>query len=69
MQICRSANETFFLQSGAKIIIRGKGSCKDNMVRGFQMPGMDEPLHAFITGQTEEAVADAESKVRNPSAL
>lgn len=53
-----------FLQSGARIILRGKGSSKDLLHRGYRMAHASEPLHAFITGQSEEAVNDAEAKVR-----
>lgn len=31
---------------------------------GIRMPHMDDPLHAYITGQTEEAIDCAEAKVR-----
>lgn len=46
-------------ETGCKIIIRGKGSVKEGKVGrvpGQLMPGEDEPLHALITGPTEEDV-------------
>lgn len=74
----------FCSQTGAKIIIRGKGvgsirffkmfrfvcqgkgSVKDGkmgLVKHGPMPGEDEPLHAFITGMTQEMVTKAAEKV------
>ena len=55
-------------QTGATIIIRGKGSVKDwhNKGRdGKPIPGEDEPLHAYITSTNPEAVKKAEDKIRN----
>ncbi|XP_074598503.1 splicing factor 1 [Brevipalpus obovatus] len=52
--------------SGAKIIIRGKGSVKEGKIGrkdGQPMPGEDEPLHAFITGSTHESVKKAVQKI------
>ena len=46
-------------ETGAKIIIRGKGSVKEGKVGrkdGQPLPGEDEPLHAFITASNPEAV-------------
>ena len=46
-------------ETNCKIIIRGKGSVKEGKVGrvpGQLMPGEDEPLHALITGPTEEEV-------------
>lgn len=54
------------LQTGAKIIIRGKGSVKEGKIGrkdGQPMPGEDEPLHAFITGLTQDSVMKAVHKV------
>ncbi|RWS25796.1 splicing factor 1-like protein [Leptotrombidium deliense] len=54
-------------ETGAKIIIRGKGSVKEGKIGrkdGQPMPGEDEPLHAFITAGTHESVAKAVSKIR-----
>ena len=50
-----------------KIIIRGKGSVKEGKLgRGRDpLPGEDEPLHAYITGQSPEAVKGAVERVRN----
>ncbi len=53
--------------TGAKIIIRGKGSIKENKIGrkdGQPLPGEDEPLHAYITGSSVEVVAKACDKVR-----
>lgn len=53
--------------TNAKIIIRGKGSIKENKIgrnNGQPLPGEDEPLHAYITGPTVEVVAKACEKVR-----
>lgn len=55
------------VKSGAKIIIRGKGSIKEGKIGrkdGQPLPGEDEPLHAYITGPTIEAVQKACAKVR-----
>lgn len=54
-------------ETGAKIIIRGKGSVKEGKIGrkdGQPMPGEDEPLHAFITATTNEAVAKAVNKIK-----
>ncbi len=53
--------------TNAKIIIRGKGSIKENKIgrsAGQPLPGEDEPLHAYITGATPEVVALACEKIR-----
>ena len=53
--------------TNAKIIIRGKGSIKENKIGrkdGQPLPGEDEPLHAYITGPTVEVVNKACQKVR-----
>ena len=53
--------------TGAKIIIRGKGSVKEGKV-GFRdgrpLPGEDEPLHAYITATNLEAVRKAVERVK-----
>ncbi|KAI7697915.1 Splicing factor 1 [Sarcoptes scabiei] len=52
--------------TGAKIIIRGKGSVKEGKLArkdGQPLPGEDEPLHAFVTGPTQESVMKAVQKV------
>jgi uncharacterized protein YjbJ (UPF0337 family) len=48
-------------ESGAKILIRGKGSSKD------PTGDMDEneELHVLITGDTDEAIAKAQSAVED----
>lgn len=54
-------------ECGAKIIIRGKGSVKEGKVGrkdGQPMPGEDEPLHAFVTGTTQEQVKKAVSRIK-----
>lgn len=60
----------FFLamekETGAKIIIRGKGSVKEGKVArkdGQPLPGEDEPLHAYVTGNNPEYVQKAVNKV------
>ncbi|XP_065581777.1 splicing factor 1-like [Artemia franciscana] len=53
--------------TGAKIIIRGKGSVKEGKVGrkdGQPLPGEDEPLHAYITASSAEAVKKAVEKVK-----
>ncbi|CAG2121557.1 unnamed protein product, partial [Medioppia subpectinata] len=53
--------------TGAKIIIRGKGSVKEGKIGrkdGQPMPGEDEPLHAFITGLTHDSVVKAVQKIK-----
>lgn len=53
-------------ETGAKIIIRGKGSVKEGKVGrkdGQPLPGEDEPLHAFITAANPECVKKAVEKI------
>ncbi|GFQ89641.1 splicing factor 1 [Trichonephila clavata] len=55
-------------ETGAKIIIRGKGSVKEGKVGrkdGQPLPGEDEPLHAFVTGNSNESVKRAVNKIRD----
>jgi len=54
-------------ETGAKIIIRGKGSVKEGKVGrkdGQPLPGEDEPLHAFITAANPECVKKAVDKIK-----
>lgn len=54
-------------ETGAKIIIRGKGSVKEGKVGrkdGQPLPGEDEPLHAFITAANPESVKKAVDKIK-----
>lgn len=60
--------EFFFhiIQTGAKIIIRGKGSVKEGKIGrkdGQPLPGEDEPLHAYVTANNPENVKKAVEKV------
>lgn len=53
-------------ETGAKIIIRGKGSVKEGKVGrkdGHPLPGEDEPLHAYVTANNPEFVKKAVDKV------
>ncbi|CAH8433691.1 unnamed protein product [Dicrocoelium dendriticum] len=53
-------------ETGAKVIIRGKGSVKEGKVGrrdGLPMPGEDEPLHAFVSAPIAEAVEKAVRKI------
>ena len=53
--------------TGAKIIIRGKGSVKEGKVGrkdGQPLPGEDEPLHAYVTATDPEAVKKAVNKIK-----
>jgi len=55
-------------ETGAKIIIRGKGSVKEGKVGrkdGQPLPGEDEPLHAYVTSTNPEAVKKAVDKIKN----
>lgn len=55
-------------ETGAKIIIRGKGSVKEGKVGrkdGQPLPGEDEPLHAYITATNADCVKKAVEKVRS----
>lgn len=55
-------------ETGAKIIIRGKGSVKEGKVGrkdGQPLPGEDEPLHAFITASNPECVKKAVEKIND----
>lgn len=64
-------NNTFIAmerETGAKIIIRGKGSVKEGKVGrkdGQPLPGEDEPLHAYVTANNPECVKKAVDKVLN----
>lgn len=54
-------------ETGAKIIIRGKGSVKEGKVGrkdGQPLPGEDEPLHAYVTATNPEAVKKAVTKIK-----
>ncbi|KAJ0395015.1 hypothetical protein ATCC90586_003665 [Pythium insidiosum] len=48
-------------ESGARILIRGKGSSKDPSGE----PDGEEELHVLITGDSDEAIAKAQSAVEN----
>ena len=53
--------------TGAKTIIRGKGSVKEGKVGrkdGQPLPGEDEPLHAYVTASNPEAVQKAVNKIK-----
>ncbi|XP_013420116.2 splicing factor 1 isoform X1 [Lingula anatina] len=53
--------------TGAKIIIRGKGSVKEGKIGrkdGQPLPGEDEPLHAYVTANNPENVAKAVEKIK-----
>lgn len=57
-------------ETGAKIIIRGKGSVKEGKVGrkdGQPLPGEDEPLHAYITANNLDAVKKAVERVSSIS--
>jgi len=45
-------------ETGAKVIIRGKGSLKEGQSRDGDT-GADEPMHVLITGETQESVDKA----------
>lgn len=54
-------------ETGAKIIIRGKGSVKEGKVGrkdGQPLPGENEPLHAYVTANNPEYVKKAVDRVR-----
>ncbi|KAF6212949.1 hypothetical protein GE061_010662 [Apolygus lucorum] len=54
-------------ETGAKIIIRGKGSVKEGKVGrkdGHPLPGEDEPLHAYVTANNPEFVKKAVDKIK-----
>ncbi|KAI4458857.1 rna-binding protein related [Holotrichia oblita] len=60
--------KTMEKETGAKIIIRGKGSVKEGKVGrkdGQPLPGEDEPLHAYITATNPECVKKAVERVSN----
>ena len=55
-----------YFKTGAKIIIRGKGSVKEGKIGrkdGQPLPGEDEPLHAYVTANNPENVKKAVDKV------
>lgn len=54
-------------ETGAKIIIRGKGSVKEGKIGrkdGQPLPGEDEPLHAYVTAINPENVKKAVEKIK-----
>ncbi|XP_021363370.1 splicing factor 1-like isoform X2 [Mizuhopecten yessoensis] len=54
-------------ETGAKIIIRGKGSVKEGKIGrkdGQPLPGEDEPLHAYVTANNPENVKKAVEKIK-----
>uniref|UniRef100_A0A7E4VAA1 Branchpoint-bridging protein n=1 Tax=Panagrellus redivivus TaxID=6233 RepID=A0A7E4VAA1_PANRE len=53
-------------QTGARIIIRGKGSIKEGKLlrREGPLPGENEPLHAYVTGSEKKVIDDAVIKIR-----
>ncbi|KAJ1521981.1 hypothetical protein ONE63_002306 [Megalurothrips usitatus] len=54
-------------ETGAKIIIRGKGSVKEGKVGrkdGQPLPGEDEPLHAYVTASQPESVKKAVDRIK-----
>ncbi|XP_073993559.1 splicing factor 1 [Rhodnius prolixus] len=54
-------------ETGAKIIIRGKGSVKEGKVGrkdGHPLPGEDEPLHAYVTANNPEFVKKAVDRIK-----
>jgi splicing factor 1 len=53
-------------ETGAKIIIRGKGSLKEGKLnrRDGPLPGENEPLHAYICSNDREIVAKAAVRIR-----
>ena len=54
-------------ETGAKIVIRGKGSVKEGKVGrkdGQPLPGEDEPLHAYVTATNPESVKKAVEKIK-----
>ncbi|CAG9818159.1 unnamed protein product [Phaedon cochleariae] len=59
--------KTMEKETGAKIIIRGKGSVKEGKVGrkdGQPLPGEDEPLHAYITATNPECVKKAVERIK-----
>lgn len=59
--------KTLEKETGAKIIIRGKGSVKDGKIGrkdGQPLPGEDEPLHAYVTANNPENVRKAVEKIK-----
>ncbi|WAQ96888.1 SF01-like protein [Mya arenaria] len=60
--------KTLEKETGAKIIIRGKGSVKDGKIGrkdGQPLPGEDEPLHAYVTANNPENVLKAVEKIKS----
>uniref|UniRef100_A0A1I7V4P6 Branchpoint-bridging protein n=1 Tax=Caenorhabditis tropicalis TaxID=1561998 RepID=A0A1I7V4P6_9PELO len=53
-------------ETGAKIIIRGKGSIKEGKLtnRLGPMPGENEPLHAYVTGTDMSVIKKACEKIK-----
>lgn len=55
-------------ETGAKIIIRGKGSVKEGKLAiAYQnsLPGADEDLHAWVSATSEKCIKDACDKIRD----
>ena len=57
-------------ETGARIIIRGKGSIKEGKLlrRDGPMPGENEPLHAYVTGTDMTVIKKACERVSLVSA-
>jgi|UniRef100_A0AC35GQH7 splicing factor 1 len=55
------------LETGARIIIRGKGSVKEGKLlrRDGPMPGENEPLHAYVTGTDPVVIKAACEKIKS----
>ncbi|KAI3386218.1 hypothetical protein SNEBB_000625 [Seison nebaliae] len=60
--------KTLEKDTGAKIIIRGKGSVKESKLagrpQGMKLPGEDEPLHAWVSSNEEITTKTAAERIK-----
>ncbi|ESO11505.1 hypothetical protein HELRODRAFT_71408 [Helobdella robusta] len=59
--------KTLEKETGATIIIRGKGSVKEGKLgtkNGIPLPGQDEPLHAYVTSTNPDSVKKAIERIK-----
>ncbi|CAJ0952794.1 unnamed protein product, partial [Mesorhabditis belari] len=62
-----STLKTLEAETGCKIIIRGKGSIKEGKLAGRMgpLPGENEPLHAYVTGNDLNLIKGACERIRS----
>uniref|UniRef100_A0AC34FM12 Branchpoint-bridging protein n=1 Tax=Panagrolaimus sp. ES5 TaxID=591445 RepID=A0AC34FM12_9BILA len=53
------------METGTRIIVRGKGSVKEGKRRIGPLPGHNEPLHAYVTATTSANLKAASEKIKS----